>query len=263
MYKALFELSPDRAEFLSRLFSRPKPDGLPRDASVLQIWDAFLPVATSSQLFAQNHAAVLDHLTKTHGFALSDADRASITYVFKAFHELGPTISYSGYNQRTGYDINTLTYAEITSFADGSGVGRSFLGSEGNYQVIRNLHLKNLIVPVVADFAGPTGIRAIGRYLTERNATVTAFYTSNVESYLFREALAPERFYANIASLPLDATSTFIRPRGGPVRVPVGADYRAAAAKLTDSELCPILPFLRAHAEGRIRTYPEALNCGT
>ena len=32
MYKALFELSKDRAEFVSRLFSKPRPDGPRRDS---------------------------------------------------------------------------------------------------------------------------------------------------------------------------------------------------------------------------------------
>ena len=40
LYKALFELSADRAEFVSRLFGRPKPTGLAREASVEQIFDA-------------------------------------------------------------------------------------------------------------------------------------------------------------------------------------------------------------------------------
>jgi hypothetical protein len=34
LYKALFEISNDRAEFLSRLFSRPMPAALPRSAAL-------------------------------------------------------------------------------------------------------------------------------------------------------------------------------------------------------------------------------------
>src|SRR5207344_1558727 len=40
MYKALFELSADRAEFVSRLFSRQRPDGLSRQSTVQQIFAA-------------------------------------------------------------------------------------------------------------------------------------------------------------------------------------------------------------------------------
>jgi hypothetical protein len=41
--------------------------------------------------------------------------------------------------------------------------------------------------------------------------TVTAFYVSNVEQYLFRDPGASERFYASVSSLPIDTTSRFIR----------------------------------------------------
>jgi hypothetical protein len=268
MYKALFELSADRAEFVSRLFSKPRPPGLAVDATVQEIWGAYWNVERNAGLWARNLAAVRERLTRTHGFGLSEDDLRSVEYVYGAFYELGPNITYSGYRQTGG---GGTTYAQITSEIDASGVGRSFLASEANYRVIRDLHMKNLIVPVVADFGGPTGIRAVGRYLTERNATVTAFYTSNVESYLFRESGAADRFYANIASLPLDSTSTFIRPGlsggGGGMQTIMGADGRPVVISprpgqvMASSELCPILAFLRAHAEGRIQSYAEARLC--
>jgi len=80
------------------------------------------------------------------------------------------------------------------------------------------LQLRNLVVPVVADFGGPSGIRAVGQWLRHRSMTVTAFYVSNVEQYLFRDTgQAAERFYGNLTALPLDSTSMFIRsvPRMG------------------------------------------------
>ncbi len=265
MYKALFELSPTRAEFVSRLFSKPQPAALTTSSTVQEIWDAYRIVEASPELFARNLAAVRDHLTKTHGFGLSQADLASVTYVYTAFHEIGPNITYNGYGRGGGG--GGVNYAQITADVDASGVARSFLANEANYGVIRDLHLKNLIVPVVADFAGPTGIRAVANYLKARNATVTAFYTSNVESYLFREFGAADRFYANVASLPLDSNTTFIRPRGGGGRgMMIGSGGFSVAPLGTPlgsptSELCPIIAFLRAHAEGRITSYNEALAC--
>src|SRR5262245_39696353 len=41
MYKALFELSANRAEFVSRLFSRPRPDGLGPTSAVQRIFAAY------------------------------------------------------------------------------------------------------------------------------------------------------------------------------------------------------------------------------
>src|SRR6266576_3626051 len=40
MYKALFELSSDRADFVARLFSRKTPEGLPAAAPAAQIFEA-------------------------------------------------------------------------------------------------------------------------------------------------------------------------------------------------------------------------------
>ncbi len=47
-YKALFDLSPDRVTFLSRLFSRPPPT-LPDTATVADLLDAFVNTSTDSE----------------------------------------------------------------------------------------------------------------------------------------------------------------------------------------------------------------------
>jgi hypothetical protein len=64
---------------------------------------------------------------------------------------------------------------------------------------------------VVGDFAGPTAIRGVAQYVKQHQGTVTAFYLSNVEQYLFRGVGDAERFYHNVEALPVDSTSTFIR----------------------------------------------------
>ena len=73
------------------------------------------------------------------------------------------------------------------------------------------MQLRNVIVPVVGNFAGPKAIRAVGTYLKEHNAIVSAFYLSNVEQYLYQQNDDWSRFYTNVSMLPLDASSTFIR----------------------------------------------------
>src|SRR5215475_7625283 len=44
MYKSLLETSADRAEFLSKLFSRPRPPGLDSSSSVRQMFEAYVAV---------------------------------------------------------------------------------------------------------------------------------------------------------------------------------------------------------------------------
>src|SRR5262249_17191134 len=44
----------------------------------------------------------------------------------------------------------------------------------------------------------------------------TAFYCSNVEQYLFTGLGLEQNFYRNVATLPIDSTSTFIRSLPAP-----------------------------------------------
>ena len=67
---------------------------------------------------------------------------------------------------------------------------------------MKALHEKNLIVPVSGDFGGPKALRAIGAYLKAQGGTVSAFYVSNVEQYLFQDSKAAA-FYENVATLPV------------------------------------------------------------
>ena len=66
MYKALFEMSADRVEFVSTLFSRPKPTGLSKASSAEQVFKAFEPVAGNADLYKQTLQAIRDRLVKQH-----------------------------------------------------------------------------------------------------------------------------------------------------------------------------------------------------
>jgi hypothetical protein len=102
---------------------------------------------------------------------------------------------------------------------DGNGQYRSFLANEETFRLLKDMQTRNLIVPVVGDFAGDKAIRAVGKYLKDHGALVSAFYLSNVEQYLMQDGKW-ERFCRNAAALPHDDSSLFIRSgRGGPSTV--------------------------------------------
>ena len=103
---------------------------------------------------------------------------------------------------------------------DAGGVLRGYLSDDQSFRYVKQLERDNLIVPLVGDFAGGKAIRAVGDYARSHGATVTTFYVSNVEEYL-RQDDRWLRFCENVASLPLDDTSTFIRSVRG--RTPTGA----------------------------------------
>src|SRR2546423_8432046 len=50
MYKALVEMSPDRAEFMSRLFARPRPATVGADTSAGALFNGFATVPLSRRL---------------------------------------------------------------------------------------------------------------------------------------------------------------------------------------------------------------------
>jgi len=132
---------------------------------------------------------------------------------FETFREAGPDISYAYHLGQPPIATQFLvTFAQLQSLTNAAGENMAFLATEANYARLRTMQQRNLIVPVVGDFGGTKAIRAVADYLNARNATVTAFYVSNVEQYLFA-GFSPgyRRFYENVATLPLDATSTFIR----------------------------------------------------
>jgi hypothetical protein len=264
MYKAIFELSADRADFISLLFSRDRPEKLSSSATLKHIWDGYGSIAASGSSFRVNLSRIADRLTRVHGFSLSDEDLVSLAYVYKAFYRLGPDISYGGYGARDA----SLSFVALTSATDtASGTTRSFLATEESYGYIRDLQLRNLIVPIVGDFAGPRAIRSIADYLQRHGSRVNAFYVSNVESYLFQGGVAPQ-FYANVATLPLDSSSVFIRPTGaGSSRariVQVDGVIRDEVSALETfhlAALCPIQAFIREHSASGVVSYVDAVDC--
>src|SRR5206468_12610147 len=122
---------------------------------------------------------------------------------------------------------------DLTGWAyDDAGEPQSFLSTEENFQFVKALEEKNLLVPVSGDFGGPKTIRAIGTYVQQHGAHVSAFYVSNVEQYLFQDGKA-SAFYDNVATLPLSDSSVFIRP------------YSLRFERWAGEPLCPIAGFIR------------------
>ena len=143
MYKALFELSADRADFVSRLFSRKRPEGLTTASNVRDIFQAYASVQPDEKLFEDNFKTIIDHLTKTHGFALEPEDIPGIRYVYEYFARYGPELTYwmsGGGGFGRGGGRNSPTYADLMVATDAAGTLRSYLASEENFHVLKTMH---------------------------------------------------------------------------------------------------------------------------
>ena len=210
MYKALFEMTNNRADFVALLFNKKRPAGLSEKSTASEIINAFWNIPTSSEAeYKANLKAVQDHLTKTHNLPLSKEDLDGIEYVYWSFYWYGPAINYSS-SQNGGGGRGMVTYGDLMIATDGSNINRSYLASEENFKVLKDLHHRNMFVPVVGNFGGPKALRAVGKYVRDHGATVAAMYLSNVEQYLNQDGIWG-LFCANVASMPLDEKSTFIR----------------------------------------------------
>jgi hypothetical protein len=208
LFKAVTEMSRNRADFLARLFSRPRPRRLKNSSSPQQLFAAFNAVVGDEALFAMNSKAIERWLVERHGFALAPEDLSSLRYVYRAFFLGGPALRYPGPQQAPVPWFPT--YEELMVATDQLNVQHSYLANERNYRKLRSLQKANLLIPLVGDFAGDKAIRAVGAYVRQREAVVNYFYTSNVEQYLF-DGDPWRRFYGNVATLPLSPNSMFIR----------------------------------------------------
>ena len=235
LYKALFELATDRPDFVARLFSRARPIGLASSASPHDIFAAVAGIPPDEAVYAANVHAVEDHLTKTHAFPLSAEDLQGIEYVYRTFSQYGPGLTYWMTGGR--YGRNAPSYADLMLATDEAGVAHGFLATDETFAVVKALESKNLIVPIVGNFAGEKAVRAVAAYLKAHNAVVSAFYLSNVEQYLNMDGLWMD-FCGNVRALPLDERSTFIRSvRNGQYGYGVGLT-NVLANMLEDVAVC-------------------------
>ena len=140
------------------------------------------------------------------------------------------------------------TYAEVMTAKDPQGKNWSFLATEESYQTLRGMQQKNLIIPLVGDFAGPKALRAVGQYLKDHDATLSTFYVSNVEQYLTPVSKL-RSFYDSVATLPINPSSTFIR----------SAQIQGVQPGLAQSSIGSIQTALDAVLEGRALTWNDIL----
>lgn len=215
LYKAIFELSKDRAEFISYLFSRPRPRGLTGSSSVRKLFDAYDDVEGDTSLLESNTSAILQHLLGTHEFALTDEDQAQIRYILSNFFQEGPDLSYTFLGSYYQGTLGMPTYKELMQNTDGEGHNWGFLATEEQFHKIQDIQRKNLLIPLVGDFAGPKTLHAVADYMSEHNALLSVFYTSNVEMYLFQQGNDWKQFYENVSALPFNSNSKFIRFAAG------------------------------------------------
>ena len=254
MYKAIFHLAETRAQFLAWLFSEPIPgrSALSRNVPVESLIDYVTMSPATEEAFQTNLATIRRTIERDFRFPLSPEDLDSLRYVYSAFFHGNLSISFRfgsrGYPSTWRGGFPGLS--DLILATDENGEKGSFLASEADYQFVRSLHRRNRIIPVVGDFAGPKALASVGDYLRKNGYTVSAFYTSNVEQFLFGNN-AYAQFAENVRKLPMNDNSVFIRA------VRSGWDRHPAA--LPGHRMTPMLQrlpvFLKDFDDGLLTDY--------
>ena len=251
MFKALFARARNRAEYLALLLGRPMPAGsrwaaLPADSLVA--WLDATPATPASAGAAR--AAVLAEVRRS-GVAVTEDELATIARFHGAFIDAGLDLRFTstGRAPRSYYP----TLRDLVLERDREGRPGSYLAREPDFQFVKDLQRRNLVVPVVGNLAGPHALAAIGRLVRERGERVSAFYTSNVEDYLLRDGSFPQ-YARTVAALPRDERSVIIRSYFGRF----GGPHPHAVEGYASTQLLQSMEAFAADvAEGGYESYRE------
>jgi hypothetical protein len=206
IFKLLTVKAETRLEYLSFLTGRPVHRQLPsRDLSLVELVEIIENTAPDPEFARQLSSEMTATLRTWPDLNLGPGDFQDVERIYLEFSRQGLDIKYDSWRS---FFFPTLK--EFLLETDLEGVQRNWLATAESYQFVRSMQLANLIVPLVGDFAGKGVFRRLGRLLRGSRDTVSVFYVSNVEFYLFRQRKW-RHFVDNVKQLPIDDRSIFIR----------------------------------------------------
>jgi hypothetical protein len=252
LFKAVFAGARTRVDYLALLTGRPIPtaDTKWAQASV----DAIVSyIEKAPPLSAQQVAVLRGRLTRTidgFGVPISAAERTTIDRFHRRFIADGLALRFNTTGRAPQFDYPD--YRDLLLERDLKGVRQSFLASEESFQFVKSLQARDLVIPIVGDLAGPKALAAVARFLTASGRKVSAFYTSNVEFYLFREG-SFATFVENLRRLPHQPGSLIVRSVFPSGRSAVAPRPGYNSVSLTQS----IQTMLDGYSKGLIRQYRD------
>ncbi|MDX2042042.1 MAG: hypothetical protein SF097_12375 [Acidobacteriota bacterium] len=209
LFKALFESARNRIEYLCLFLGKPVPADLNtwNARSIKDIVEYIDKTPKDTKLFDATHAALSARI-KSYGIKISEAEFATIKRMHMEFFTSGMDLKFTTHGRGSRYYYPN--YRDLTLEKDLTGKQCNYLASEGDFQFMKSLQERNLVIPVTGDLAGTHALKSIATYLNEQRETISAFYTSNVEFYLSRGDEF-DKFAANVKALPRVANSVIIR----------------------------------------------------
>jgi hypothetical protein len=150
----------------------------------------------------------LDNVIAGFGVATSSDDRDTIDRFHRTFIRQGLNLRFNTFGRPPQPYYPSLR--DLLLATDGDAHPWNFLASEDDFRFVKDLQARDAIIPVVGDISGTQAMGRIAETIAARGSRVSAFYLSNVETYLYRNGQW-EQFLDNIARLPRDDRSVAIR----------------------------------------------------
>jgi len=253
LYKALFELAGNRAEYLALLFGRPVPgDAAAWGGRSVEELVTYIDGRSGDSDLVDAYRGRIDERVAEFGLALSDDDWRTIHRFHDTFIRAGLGLRFNSFGSAPQPYYPTLR--QLLLERDLTGRQANYLARETDFRIVKAMQHQDRIVPVVGDLAGDHAVNAIGEYLRERGQAVSAFYTSNVEFYVMGGGTF-SRFARNVVALPRDERSVIIRSVfGGAFRT---RHPQAVPGYYSTQLLQTVESFAREYAAGGILSYRD------
>ena len=210
LFKALFELSQTRIEYLAHLVGRPVPPAIDgwRTAPIERLVAHLERTAAAPPPARAALTRRIDVAIRRTAVPVSTEDLATIHRFHQRFIDDGLALRFNTTGRPPQYYYPTYKDLLLETGADGR--PGNYLASEEAFLFVKSLEAHDLLIPVVGDIAGQKAMTAIARTLRSRGERLSAFYASNVEQYLYGQGTF-SRFIANIRQMPRSPNSVVIR----------------------------------------------------
>lgn len=209
LFKALFEMARNRVEYLALLTGRAVPNDIAKwnRKSLTDVVD-FIEKSPPDPDQYETTRAMIRTKVRRYGIPVTPAELETIGHIHQAFFDAGLELRFTSLGRAPRPYYPTLRTLLLER--DLTGKQLAYLSTEDDFQFVKSLEGRNLVVPVVGNLAGDHALREIGKVMTERGEKLSALYVSNVEFYLMREG-SFDAFAGSVRTIPHDSRSVIIR----------------------------------------------------
>ncbi len=209
LFKALFQLSDSRVEYLAIWLGKPVPErpGGWADATVDEIVSALAETPASPQAAAEARMSVRNVLL-SWSVPFPEGGLQAIDRMHAAFIRSGFDLRFTSFNRPPQWYYPTL--GQLLTETDLDGKKANYLNSEDDFLFLKELQEQHRIIPVIGDLAGGHALEAVGNVIDSLGLEISVLYASNVEFYLWQDR-SFDKYVSNMGSLPWSDDAVIIR----------------------------------------------------